>query len=89
MVQVKDEEGRSIDDPKKNPDAALIPETTEQELLDSGEDDLLVAWVVVEHIERADSIQQIQVINELRRGQITAVLNGESNGTVIRMARSR
>ena len=89
MLYVKDEEGLCTDDPKKNPDAASIPETTAQELLDSGEDDLFVAWVVLEHIERTDSIKQIQVINGLRRRQITAVLNGEPVGTVIRMARSR
>ncbi len=60
-----------------------------QELLNSDQDDLVVERVVLEHIERADSIKQIQVINGLRRGQITAALNGEPVGTVIRMARSR
>ncbi len=69
MVQVKDEEGLYTDDPKQNPDATSIPEATALELLDSGQDDLVVERVVLEHIERADSIKQIQVINGLRRGR--------------------
>ncbi len=68
MLQVKDEEGLSIDDPKKNPDAALIPEAAAQELLGSGQDDLVVERVVLEYLERADRIKEIQVINGLRRG---------------------
>ena len=45
--------------------------------------------VVLEYLERADRIKEIQVISGLRRGQITAALNGEPIGTVIRTARSR
>ncbi len=89
MVQAKGEEEPYTDDPKKNPDAALIPEATGQELLDSGQDDLVVERVVLEYLERADRIKEIQVIIGLRRDQIAAELNGEPVGTVIRMARSR
>ena len=89
MLSVTDEEGLHTDDPKKNPDATSIPEATALELLDSGQDDLVVERVVLEYLERADRIKEIQVINGLRRGQITAALNGEPIGTVIRMARSR
>ncbi len=89
MLYVKGEQGLCTDDLKKNPDAALIPEARVQELLDSDQDDLVVERVLLEYLERADRIKEIQVINGLRRGQITAALNGEPVGTVIRMARSR
>ena len=88
VLYVKDEDGLYTDDPKKNPDATLIPETTAQELLDSGQDDLVVERVVLEYLERADKIKEIRVINGLIRGQITAALNGEPVGSVIRAASS-
>ena len=88
VLYVKDEDGLYTDDPKKNPDATLIPEATAQELLDSGQDDLVVERVVLEYLERADKIKEIRIINGLRRGQITAALNGEPVGSVIRAASS-
>ena len=66
----------------------MIPEATAQELLDSGQDDLVVERVVLEYLERADKIKEIRIINGLRRGQITAALNGEPVGSVIRAASS-
>jgi molybdenum storage protein len=88
VLYVKDEDGLYTDDPKKNPDATFIPEATAQELLDSGQDDLVVERVVLEYLERADKIKEIRVINGLVRGQITAALNGEPVGSVIRAASS-
>ena len=88
VLYVKDEDGLYTDDPKKNPDATLIPKATAQELLDSGQDDLVVERVVLEYLERADKIKEIRIINGLRRGQITAALNGEPVGSVIRAASS-
>lgn len=48
MVQVKGEEEPYTDDPKKNPDATSIPEATALELLDSGQDDLVVEPAVLQ-----------------------------------------
>ena len=50
VLYVKDEDGLYTDDPKKNPDATFIPEATAQELLDSGQDDLVVERVVLEYL---------------------------------------
>ncbi len=60
-----------------------------QEPQDSDPDDLVVEGVVLEYLQRADQLKEIQVINGLRRDQTAAALNGEPVGTVIRMARSR
>src|SRR5690606_31975025 len=53
VIYIKDEDGLYSDDPKKNPDAKFIAETTAQELLDSGQDDLIVERVVLEYMIRA------------------------------------
>ncbi|HUR41164.1 MAG TPA: uridine kinase [Verrucomicrobiae bacterium] len=84
VLYIKDEDGLYTDDPKKNPQATLIPETTAQELLANGQDDLVVERVVLEYMLRADKIKQIRIVNGLKRGQIAAALRGESVGTLIR-----
>src|SRR5690606_26547598 len=84
VIYIKDEDGLYSDDPKKNPDAKFIAETTAQELLDSGQDDLIVERVVLEYMIRAANIKEIRVVNGMKRGQITAAFNGENVGTVIR-----
>jgi len=84
VIYIKDEDGLYTDDPKKNPDAKLIPETTAKALLDNGQDDLVVERVVLEYMLRARKIKQIRIINGLKRGQVTAALRGENVGTLIR-----
>lgn len=84
VIYIKDEDGLYTDDPKKNPQAKFIPETTAQALLDSGQDDLIVERVVLEYMLRADKIKQIRIVNGLKRGQVTAALRGENVGTLIR-----
>ena len=84
VLYIKDEDGLYTDDPKKNPDAAFIPDTTCSALIDSGQDDLVVERVVLEYMQRADNIKEIQIINGTKRGNITAAMNGEHVGSVIR-----
>lgn len=84
VLYIKDEDGLYTDDPKKNPKAKFIPETTAKELLDNGQDDLVVERVVLEYMQRADKIKQIRIVNGMKRGQITAALNGKNVGTLIR-----
>ena len=84
VIYIKDEDGLYTDDPKKNPNAKLIPETTAKQLLDSAQDDLVVERVVLEYMQRARKIRQIRVINGLKRGQVSAALRGENVGTLIR-----
>ena len=84
VLYVKDEDGLYTDDPKKNPDAKFIPEITASELLDSGQDDLVIERVVLEYMQRGENIKQIQIVNGMKRGNISAALHGEKNGTIIR-----
>ena len=83
MIYVKDEDGLHTADPKKNPSAKHIPRISVQELLSRDLDDLIVERAVLEFMVRARNIQEIQFINGLKPGQLTAALNGEPVGTII------
>jgi molybdenum storage protein len=86
VVYIKDEDGLYTDDPKKNPDAEFIPDITAQALLDSGQDDLVVERIVLEYLLRAEKAREIQIINGLKPGNISAAFDGEPVGTIIRAA---
>jgi molybdenum storage protein len=83
MIYVKDEDGLHTADPKKDPSARHIPRISVQELLSRDLDDLIVERAVLEFMVRARNIQEIQFINGLKPGQLTAALNGEPVGTII------
>ncbi|MEO1174460.1 MAG: uridine kinase [Myxococcota bacterium] len=80
---IKDEDGLYTDDPKKNPEAAHIPEISARALLDRDLPDLVVERVVVEDLPYAKSCKRLRVINGLKKGEILAALNGDSVGTTI------
>ncbi len=84
VLFVKDEDGLYTDDPKKNTNATFIPEIAARELLDGGQDDLVVERAVLEYLERAKSVKEIRVLNGLVDGNVTRALRGENVGTVIR-----
>jgi molybdenum storage protein len=83
-IFIKDEDGLYTDDPKKDPDAKFIPEITAKELLESGQDDLVVERVVLEYMERAKHAREIRIVNGLKPGNVIAALRGEPVGSVIR-----
>jgi molybdenum storage protein len=83
MIYVKDEDGLYTADPKKNPSAEFIPRISVDELLARDLDDLIVERAVLEFMARARNIREIQFVNGLKPGQLTAALNGEAVGTVI------
>jgi molybdenum storage protein len=83
MIYVKDEDGLYTADPKKDPKATHIPRISVEELLARDLDDLIVERAVVEFLARARQLKEIQFVNGLKRGQLTAALNGEPVGTII------
>src|SRR5947209_7824778 len=83
MIYVKDEDGLYTADPKKDPTATHIPRISVQELLARDLDDLVVERAVLELMLNARNIREIQFVNGLKPGQLTAALNGEPVGTVI------
>lgn len=83
VLFIKDEDGLYTNDPKKDPDATFIPEIGAQDLLDSGQDDLVVERPCLDLIQNSEVIEKIHVVNGLVEGNITKALNGEHVGTYI------
>ncbi len=83
LIFVKDEDGLYDRDPKRHPDAKLIPRIQLEELLANMPEELIldrqlfVAWRHARHIQR------VQIINGLKPGQLTRALAGDDVGTVI------
>lgn len=80
---VKDEEGLYEDDPKKNPGAAFIPRIGARELLERDLPDMVVERAAVEYLARARFCKEIQILNGLVRGNLTAALEGKDVGTIV------
>ena len=83
MIYVKDEDGLFTADPKKDRAATHIPRISVQELLARDLDDLVVERAVLDLMLKARHIREIQFVNGLKPGQLTAALDGEPVGTVI------
>jgi molybdenum storage protein len=83
MIYVKDEDGLYTTDPKKDPSALHIPRIALSELLARDLDDLIVERAVLELMTRARHIREIQFVNGLSPGQLTAALEGEPVGTIV------
>jgi molybdenum storage protein len=83
MIFVKDEDGLYTADPKKDSAARHIPRISVQELLAHDQDDLVVERAVLELMLSARHIREIQFVNGLKPGQLSAALAGEPVGSVI------
>jgi molybdenum storage protein len=83
MIYVKDEDGLYTADPKKDKGATHIPRISVQDLLARDLNDLVVERAVLELMLKARHIREIQFVNGLKAGQLTAALDGEPVGTII------
>jgi molybdenum storage protein len=83
MIYVKDEDGLYTADPKKDPTARHIPRISLQELLALDQNDLVVERAVLDLMLTSRHIREIQFVNGLKPGQLTAALAGEPVGSVI------
>ncbi len=83
LIFVKDQDGLFDRDPARSADAKLIRKTTLEALLRDLPDELILdrqlfhAWRAARHVRR------VQIVNGLRRGELTRALDGEDVGTVI------
>src|ERR1700754_3946284 len=89
MIYVKDEDGLFTADPKKDKSATHIPRISVQELLARHLDDLVVERAVLDLMLTARNISEIQFVNGLKPGQLSAALDGEPVGTIIYNAAGR
>jgi molybdenum storage protein len=83
MIYVKDEDGLYTADPKKDPRAEFIPRIGLHELVARDLNDLIVERAVLDMMLNARHVREIQFVNGLKPGQLTAALQGEPVGTVI------
>ncbi len=83
VLFIKDENGLYTEDPKKNPDAEFISEIGARDLLESGQDDLVIERPCLEIIQNSEVIERVQIVNGMVAGNITRALNDEHVGTYI------
>ncbi len=83
MIFVKDEDGLFDADPKKDPKATFIARIGLKDLLSRDLNDLIVERAVLELMRHARNVREIQFVNGLKPGQLTAALNDEPVGTII------
>jgi molybdenum storage protein len=83
MIYVKDEDGLFTADPKKDATARHIARISVQELLARDLHDLIVERSVLDLMLNTRNITEIQFVNGLKPGQLTAALDGEPVGSVI------
>jgi molybdenum storage protein len=80
---IKDEDGLYTDDPKKNKKAEHIPRITAKELLARDLPDMVIERIVLEYLGRSKFCTELQIVNGLKKGELTRALEGEDVGTII------
>ena len=83
IVFVKDEDGLYDRDPKRSDNAKRFEKLTLNELLANMPEELAVDRELFFAWKKARHVEQIQIVNGLVPGQLTAALAGEPAGTVI------
>jgi molybdenum storage protein len=83
VIFVKDEDGLYDKDPKKHDDARHIPRTSLEALLANPLPDNILDQELFRAWQHAKNLRQVQIVNGLRPGQLTAALRGETVGTLI------
>ncbi|HPI92115.1 MAG TPA: uridine kinase [Deltaproteobacteria bacterium] len=82
-IFVKDEDGLYTDNPKTNTKATFIREIGVRELLKRDLEDLVVERSCLEILVNSEAIDRIQIVNGLKKGNISKALDGKLVGTVI------
>ena len=83
MIFVKDEDGLHDKDPKKHPDAVPYRTISLEDLMRELPDETILDRTLFHAWKAARHVQEIQIVNGLVRGQLTAALAGEEVGTTI------
>jgi molybdenum storage protein len=84
MVLVKDVDGLHEEDPRRRPDAPLIPEITSSELRRRALPTLPFDRVLLDLLDTARQVDRFQVVNGRHPERIEAALEGEHVGTIVR-----
>ncbi|MGD0528036.1 MAG: uridine kinase [Polyangiaceae bacterium] len=83
VIFVKDEDGLYDKDPKKHADAKLIKHITLAKLSENMPEELILDRALFKVWKAARHIKRVQIVNGLKRGELTRALAGEDAGTII------
>jgi molybdenum storage protein len=83
MIFVKDENGLYTANPKTDKNATFIPKISVDEMKAKGLHDSILEFPVLDLIQQATHVREVQVINGLVPGNLTRALAGEHVGTII------
>ena len=83
MIYVKDEDGLFTANPKTDKHATFIPQVTVNEMKAKGLQDSILEFPVLDLLQAAHHVRQVQVVNGLVPGNLTRALAGEHVGTII------
>jgi molybdenum storage protein len=84
VIFLKDVDGLYTADPKVDPAAEFIPETSAGELISRKLTTLPIEPAVLELLMRARLARSVRIVNGLTPGNLSRALRGESIGTLIR-----
>jgi len=83
MIYVKDEDGLFTANPKTSKNATFIPKISVDEMKAKGLHDSILEFPVLDLLQSAQHVREVQVINGLVPGNLTRALAGEHVGTII------
>ena len=83
MIYVKDENGLYDANPKTHPGAKFIPKITVDEMKAKDLADSILEFPMLDLLQKARHVREVQVINGLRPGNLARALAGEHVGTII------
>jgi len=83
MIFVKDENGLYTANPKTSKDAKFIPKISVDEMKAQGLHDSILEFPMLDLLQQARHIHEVQVVNGLVPGNLTRALAGEHVGTII------
>lgn len=83
MIYVKDENGLYSANPKTAKNPTFIPKISVDEMKAEGLQDSILEFPVLDLLQAARHVRQVQVINGLVPGNLTRALAGEHVGTII------
>lgn len=83
-ILVKNVDGLFTEDPRVNPEAKLIEEISNEELIRRDMEDLVMEPKMLDIFRDARNIREIKIVNGHKRGCVAKAIRGEKVGTVVK-----